>query len=79
MTIPKFTRQHFVLLADTIAPMMFSPTDIERMADILAHTNDRFDRDKFVRRATEAWEEKNIRPEDMEETYEYYFNDTLCG
>jgi len=79
MGIPKFTRQHFELLADTIAPMMFSPTDIERMADILAHTNDKFDRKKFVRRATEAWEEKNLQPEDMEETYEYYFNDTLCG
>ena len=79
MGIPKFTRQHFELMADTIAPMMFAPTDIERMADILAHTNDRFDREKFVRRATEAWEEKNLIPEDMEDTYEHYFNDTLCG
>ena len=77
MGIPKFTKQHFELMADTIAPMMFSPTDIERMADILAHTNHRFDREKFVRRATEAWEEKNLKPEDMEDTYEYYFNDII--
>ena len=49
----------------------------KQFADAANKIKGKFDRKKFVRRATEAWEEKNLKPEDMEETYEYYFNDII--
>ena len=36
------------------------PTGIEKIADELARTNPRFDRDKWVNRATNVWEEHAI-------------------
>jgi hypothetical protein len=32
------------------------PSGIQDMADILSSTNDKFDRDIFLKRATAAWE-----------------------
>ena len=42
---PKFTRRDFEFLADKITPHLHWPTGIEKIADELARTNPRFDRD----------------------------------
>lgn len=49
-------QRHFEYLADNVAPLMPWPTQISEMADTLAKTNPRFDRDKFMARAIKAWE-----------------------
>lgn len=49
-------QRHFEYIADHVAPLMSWPTKITEMADKLASTNPRFDRDKFIARATKAWE-----------------------
>jgi hypothetical protein len=54
----RLTRQHYEFFADEIAPMLPWATGIQELADKLKHTNPRFDRDKFVRRATQNWEAK---------------------
>ena len=59
----KMTRQHFEWLADKIAPRLPWPTHIEVLADELAATNPRFDRDKFVARAVKNWEDNYNPPE----------------
>jgi hypothetical protein len=56
MKTPNFTRRDFVFIADEIAPMMHWPTHIHELADKLKSTNPRFDRERFVERATAAWE-----------------------
>ena len=55
--MPRWTRKDFEFIADEIAPMMHWPTHIEELADKLKAKNPKFDRDKFVTRATQAWEE----------------------
>jgi|11_taG_2_1085331.scaffolds.fasta_scaffold178035_1 hypothetical protein len=57
MTMPKFTRRDFVFIADEIAPMLHWPTSIKELAQKLRATNPNFNEDKFVERATEAWED----------------------
>ena len=57
---PKFTRRDFEFLADVIAPHLNWATGIEKIADELARTNPRFDRDKWVNRATNVWEEHAV-------------------
>ena len=52
----RLTRQHFEFMADEVAPLLQWVTGIEELADKLNSTNPRFDRDKFVRRATKNWE-----------------------
>jgi hypothetical protein len=54
----RLTRQHFEFIADEVAPLLSWATGIEELADKLKKTNPRFDRDKFVRRATKNWEDK---------------------
>lgn len=53
----RWTRKDFEFIADEIAPMMHWPTHIEELADKLQALNPDFDRDKFIPRATNAWEE----------------------
>ena len=55
--MPRWTKQDFEFIADEIAPMMHWPTHIEELADKLKAKNPKSDRDKFVTRATQAWEE----------------------
>ena len=57
---PKFTRRDFEFLADVITPHLNWATGIEKIADELARTNPRFNRDKWVNRATNVWEEHAI-------------------
>ena len=52
-----WTKKDFEFIADEIAPMMHWPTHIEELADKLQAMNPDFDRDKFIPRATNAWEE----------------------
>ena len=57
---PRFTRRDFEFLADHITPHLHWPTGIEKIADELARTNPRFNRDKWVNRATNVWEEHAV-------------------
>ena len=52
-------QRHFEYLADEVAPLMGWPSQIVEMADRLAKTNPRFNREKFLKRAVDAWEEAN--------------------
>lgn len=54
----RLTRQHFEFMADEVAPLLGWATGVNELADKLQQTNPRFDRDKFVRRATKNWEAK---------------------
>ncbi len=58
-------QRHFEYLADKVAPLMGWPSQIVEMADRLAETNPRFNKEKFIKRATDAWEKAN--PDFMEE------------
>jgi|TARA_R100000482_G_C5120127_1_gene145233 hypothetical protein len=51
--------RHFEYLADEVAPLMGWPSQIHIMADKLAKTNPRFDKEKFLERAIQAWEDKH--------------------
>tara|TARA_R100001460_G_C3530490_1_gene173463 strand:+ start:284 stop:511 length:228 start_codon:yes stop_codon:yes gene_type:complete len=53
---PRFTRRDFEFLADKVAPHLHWATAIEAIADELARTNKRFDRDKWTNRAYKNWE-----------------------
>ena len=66
-TMPRkieFQRRHFEFLADNIGPLMGTPTDIERLADILSNTNPMFNRDRFTDRAIKVWEYRHIPEEE---------------
>lgn len=47
-------------VAQVLAPLVGSPTIIERMGDDLKVMNPQFNRDKWVDRAIKAWEETNL-------------------
>ena len=52
-------QRHFEYLADNVAPLLAWPTQIRKMSDELAATNPRFNKEKFIKRATKAWEAAN--------------------
>ena len=54
----RMTKQHYEFIADVMGPL----------ADKLESNNPKFDRDKFIRRGTDAWE-KNYIPPTVEEEY----------
>jgi len=54
----RLTRQHFEFMADEVAPLLGWATGVNELADKLKKTNPRFDREKFVKRATKNWEQK---------------------
>ena len=54
----RLTRQHFEFMADEVAPLLGWATGVNELADKLQKTNPRFDRDKFVKRATKNWEQR---------------------
>ena len=64
----QLTRQHFEFIATEMAPHFKWPTHIEEIADKLAATNPRFNREKFVERAIKAWEANNL-PEEINDDY----------
>lgn len=67
MATPNMTRTHYNFIADHIGPLVGWPSAIPALADELAATNPRFDRDKFIQRATKAWEEKHEVPKVYDE------------
>ena len=52
-------QRHFEYLADKVAPLLGWPSQIVEMANILCDTNPRFNKEKFLERATTAWEKAN--------------------
>jgi len=58
-TAPRMTRAHYNFLADTLGPLVSWPSHLHVVADELAATNPRFDKEKFLRRAIKAWEDKH--------------------
>tara|TARA_R100001460_G_scaffold5214_1_gene14602 strand:- start:4810 stop:5016 length:207 start_codon:yes stop_codon:yes gene_type:complete len=67
------TKKDYEFIADEIAPMMHWPTHIEELADKLQALNSKFDKDKFVARAIEAWEEnyQECRMEQIDDNIPY--------
>ena len=59
----KMSKQHFDFIADTVGPLVGWPSQLHDIADKLAATNPRFDREKFINRACKAWEDNNPREE----------------
>lgn len=55
----RMSRQHFDFIADMVGPMVGWPSALHEIADQLEKTNPRFNRDKFLQRATDAWEKAN--------------------
>ena len=60
----KMSKQHYEFLTDEVLPLMASPSSLEEVADKLGDTNPLFNRDVFMARALEKWEQNNI-PEAM--------------
>lgn len=54
----RLTRQHFEFMADEVAPLLGWATGVNELADKLKKTNPRFNREKFVERATKNWEQR---------------------
>jgi len=67
--MPLMQQRHFEYLADKVAPLMGWPTQIVTMADRLAETNPRFDKEKFLDRAIKAWEDAHPMEIDDEIPY----------
>lgn len=63
-------QRHFEYLADEVAPLMGWPTQIVEMADRLSSTNRKFNREKFLTRAINAWEKANPM-EDIDDNIPY--------
>jgi len=68
---PKMTRQHYTFLADVVGPMVAWPSHLHDMADELAATNPLFNRNKFIQRATKAWEDANLDREELDDEIGY--------
>ena len=64
-------QRHFEYIADKVASLLGWPSQINALADILCVTNPRFNREKFLKRATEAWEKANP-PENYDDEIPYY-------
>lgn len=50
-------------LADSLGPTASWPTQILVWADAIAASNPHFNKDKFIERATQKWEENYVAPE----------------
>lgn len=68
---PNMTRQHYEFIADHIAPKVEWPSHLHDIADTLAATNPRFDKQKFLVRATKAWENNNLQQEQIDDEIMY--------
>lgn len=62
------TRKDFIFMADHIGPLL-SPQAHITVADALEETNPRFNREKFLKRAIKAWEDKHLAPIEDEIPY----------
>jgi len=62
------TRKDYIELAVRLGPEL-SPQAHVSVADALEAFNPRFDREKFLKRAIKAWEDKHLEPIDDEIIY----------
>ena len=62
------TRKDFILIADRVGPLLTPPAHTI-IADALEETNPRFNREKFLKRAIKAWEDKHLVSIDDEIPY----------
>lgn len=60
-------------MADTFGPMVGWPTQLNQIADELQRANPNFNRDKWLRRATDAWE-ANYNPSEINDEIPYQEN-----
>ena len=59
----RMSKQHYEFIADTIGPMVGWPSHLHSIADELEKTNPRFNREKFLQRATKAWKDNHDIPD----------------
>ena len=59
------TRSNFEFIADKVAPLLGWPSSIVAMADELSAINPKFNKAKFISRATTAWENAKHNQEFM--------------
>jgi len=55
-----FFRRHYEFLAEQVGPLLSTPTDAERLADLLEQDNPAFKRGVFVSKAVSHWEKRNL-------------------
>ena len=67
---PRFTRRDFEFIADEIAPYLGWGTNVKDIAKVLKRTNPKFNEERFIERATDAWDKRY--KEQMEK-----FDDTI--
>tara|TARA_R110002074_G_scaffold102531_3_gene221576 strand:- start:726 stop:944 length:219 start_codon:yes stop_codon:yes gene_type:complete len=67
---PPMTRQHYEFIADIMGPQVAWPSHLHSIADALESTNVRFNRVKFIERATKAWED-NYEPKEIDDEIIY--------
>ena len=60
---PRMSRSHYEFIADHIGPHVSWPSKLQDIANELAATNSLFNKNKFIQRATKAWEDSNELPE----------------
>jgi len=58
-----FFRRHYEWFAQNVGPLLASPTDAERLADLFEQDNPAFKRGVFVSKTIGRWEERNIPEE----------------
>lgn len=68
---PRMTRAHHQFIADNIGPHISWPSRLHEIADKLATTNPRFNKDKFIQRATRAWEDAHLDEYELDDEIEF--------
>lgn len=63
-----FQTKHYNFLATEVAPSFTWPDKIVELADKLASTNPKFNKEKFISVATKAWEDNNLKEHEI---YDY--------
>ena len=55
----RMTRQHFEFIADNIGPHIKWPSEFQSIANKLAASNPKFNKEKFIQRASKACEDNH--------------------
>jgi len=59
-----FYRRHYEWFAEHVGPLLGTPTDAERLADLFEKDNPAFKRGVFVSKSVQRWEERHIPEEE---------------
>lgn len=62
----RMSKQHFDFIADSVGPIVGWPSALHELADKLSESNPRFNKEKFLKRATDAWSKTNEHLVDKE-------------